>query len=73
MDKYTRYLKRLARKAKVPTAELRVVWDTEMQAMVNEGIERNNVAFLQELSSRVKDHFDIEENHIALDKFKKFL
>lgn len=73
MDKYGRFLKRLAKKAGVPTKTVRGIWEEKRQELLDSGADEEQPLFVQDLASLVKQDLGVEENYIALDRFKKFL
>lgn len=73
MDKYGRLQKRLAKKAGVPTKVVRGIWEKKRQELIESGSDEKNPLFIQELASAVKEDLGVEENYIALDRFKQLL
>ena len=73
MDKFIRLHKRLAKKAGVPTKIVKSIWEQKRQELVESGVDESKPLFVQDLATLVKEELGVEENFIALDRFKKFL
>ena len=73
MDKFVRLHKRLAKKAGVPTKIVRQIWEQKRQELIDKGVDEKKPLFVQDLATMVKAELKVEENYIALDRFKKFL